>query len=188
MVNAFHAACNGFRLDVCVFCAACNGFCLPCSDFCLDVSVFRAACNGFRLDIFGLIPIRYEDAPNYMRNEPQRTHRHEVASRRVGHKERKKERKKKPRSFGAASQRNGISLARIKRHRISVQCFPVLQCSQSRFFVSDRLTFKTVATIILRVCVRQIHTLYSAKSHFIYYSFIHFPRLFSAYTVQSGMS
>ena len=40
-----------------------------------------------------------------MRNEPQRTHRHEVASRRVGH----KERNKKLRKFGAASQRNGIT-------------------------------------------------------------------------------
>ena len=50
-----------------------------------------------------LIPILYEDAPNQMRNEPQRTHRHVrvggasrreasprvVASRRVGHKERR---------------------------------------------------------------------------------------------------
>ena len=42
-----------------------------------------------------------------MRNEPQRTHRHEVAFRRVGH----KERNKKLRKFGAASQRNGITLA-----------------------------------------------------------------------------
>ncbi len=41
------------------------------------------------------IPILYEDAPNYMRNEPQRAQR--------------TQRKKKPRKFRAASQRNGIS-------------------------------------------------------------------------------
>ncbi|MDZ8242128.1 MAG: hypothetical protein RMZ69_34180 [Nostoc sp. ChiQUE01a] len=38
-----------------------------------------------------LIPILYEDAPNYIRNEPQRAHRRGAASRRVGHKERNKE-------------------------------------------------------------------------------------------------
>ena len=57
-----------------------------------------------------LIPILYEDAPNEMRNEPQRTHRHEVAFRRVGH----KERNKKLRKFGAASQRNGISAVQLR--------------------------------------------------------------------------
>lgn len=40
------------------------------------------------------LSILYEDAPKHIRNEPPRAHRHEVASRRVGHKERK---------FGAAS-------------------------------------------------------------------------------------
>ncbi|MEH2062923.1 MAG: SDR family NAD(P)-dependent oxidoreductase [Nostoc sp.] len=47
-----------------------------------------------------LIPILYEDAPNYMRNEPQRAQRTQ----------REKERK-----FGAASQRNGITRDQIKR-------------------------------------------------------------------------
>lgn len=41
-----------------------------------------------------LIPILYEDAPNYIRNEPQRAQRTQ---------------RKKLREFGAASQRNGIS-------------------------------------------------------------------------------
>ncbi|WP_414573624.1 hypothetical protein [Nostoc sp. CCY 9925] len=46
-----------------------------------------------------LIPILYEDAPNYIRNEPQRAHRRGAASRRVGHKERRKEAKRIWRSF-----------------------------------------------------------------------------------------
>jgi hypothetical protein len=46
-----------------------------------------------------VIPILYEDAPNYMRNKPQRAQRTQ----------RKKERKKE-RKFGAASQRNGMKI------------------------------------------------------------------------------
>jgi hypothetical protein len=62
------------------------------------------------------------------RNEPQRTHRHvrgasrrEVASRRVGHKERKK-----LKGFGAASQRNGMSrnsVATLREAALRLQSF-----------------------------------------------------------------
>jgi hypothetical protein len=43
---------------------------------------------------YGVIPILYEDAPNYMRNKPQRAHSRSISSEKDTKKERKKERKK----------------------------------------------------------------------------------------------